>query len=71
MLEWETSQRKRVIFGQCLRLQILCQTFLKGGGGGVYLSFDLVGFPRAIGALWAVPPPKDILFFNFGNFPFG
>jgi hypothetical protein len=28
MLEWETSQRKRVIFGQCLRFQILCQTFL-------------------------------------------
>jgi hypothetical protein len=32
MLEWETSQRKRVIFGQCLRFQILCQTFLVGRG---------------------------------------
>jgi hypothetical protein len=30
MLEWVTSQRKRVILGQCLRFQILLHTFLVG-----------------------------------------
>jgi hypothetical protein len=32
MLECETSQRNRVIFGQCLRFQIFCQTFEAGRG---------------------------------------
>jgi hypothetical protein len=32
MLEWETSQRKSVIFGQCLRFHIFPQISKSGGG---------------------------------------
>jgi hypothetical protein len=38
---------------------------------GVYMTFDLVRFPRAEGALWPVSPPQDVLPCNFGNFSFG